>query len=239
MQRQNQLKFKLKSAFTGKLGNVASVFGAIIILYFSVQNEIIFRLFVILFLLGSSYYLNKKINAIKLKTDSPIIPKIPVEELDNQQTQIFQKTVSEKEQQLEKIDLDRTQLLEELFTKAELDELEKKAYREKIKQKESERSYILEDLLMVKGKFQHAVLETKKYFVKQDPMKEVAAAIEMDYVENASIAKLNEEVKQIISTSLSSATVQALLKGHYVDEEYNLTRSGYKALVKVVQEKAK
>jgi hypothetical protein len=124
-------------------------------------------------------------------------------------------------------------MLEELFTKADLNELERQTYRERIKEKESERSNIMQDLMIVKGKLQHAVLETKKYFVKVDPMKEVAASIESEKIQTASIASLNKEVSAIV-TSLTEDTIKALLKSNYIDEEHNLTRSGYKALIKTV-----
>ena len=205
-----------------------------ILVYMIVQHDILFRLFVVLFLLGAAFYLNKKVSKLRALPNEEDVTSVE-EEMDNQHTRIFEKTVTEKEEQLEKIDLDRTQMLEELFSKAELDEREKQTYRERIKQKESEHSYIMQDLMIVKGKLQQAVLDTKKYFVKADPMKEIAATIEGENIEDASIATLNHKVQAVISSSLSKEAVDALLKGNYVDEDFNLTRSGYKALLKTLQ----
>ncbi|MFC0471860.1 hypothetical protein ACFFHM_15485 [Halalkalibacter kiskunsagensis] len=206
----------------------------IILIYTIIQNEIIFRLFVVLFLVGFANVLNKKLNALKPATQlEQEKEEILVKEVEDQPTQIFEKTLLEKEEQLEKIDLDRTQMLEELFSKADLNELERQTYRERIKEKESERSNIMQDLMIVKGKLQHAVLETKKYFVKVDPIKEIAASIESANIQTASIASLNEEVSAIVTT-LTENTIKALKKSNYIDEDHNLTRSGYKALVKTV-----
>ncbi|ARK30846.1 hypothetical protein [Halalkalibacter krulwichiae] len=240
-QKQKQVRKKITNVFnSNSIINkgilLVCIALSVVVIYNVVQSEVFFRSFVVLFLIGATYYLNRKINQLKgiPQQEQNLVVE---EKIEDQQTQIFEKTVTEKEQQLEKIDLDRTQMLEELFTKAELNDLEKQTYRERIKQKESERSDLVQDLLIVKGKLQQAVLETKKYFVKADPMKEIAASIESDKLEHANMASLNKEVQLVISSSLSEQTVQALLKGNYVDEEYNLTRSGYKALVKTLQNK--
>jgi hypothetical protein len=217
-----------------KTFKVVGALAGVILIYAIIQNEVMFRLFVLLFLVGFAYQVNKKLNTLKVRIASDKETKTrSVQQAGDQPTQIFEKALLEKEEQLEKIDLDRTQMLEELFTKADLNELERQTYRERIKEKESERSNIMQDLMIVKGKLQHAVLETKKYFVKVDPMKEVAASIESEKIQTASIASLNKEVSAIV-TSLTEDTIKALLKSNYIDEEHNLTRSGYKALIKTV-----
>ncbi|MFC0560415.1 hypothetical protein [Halalkalibacter alkalisediminis] len=236
--RQKQLRTKLNKVVKTRAPiNIAlkgvSLLIGVVVVYTVVQSEVWFRLFVVLFLLGTAFVLNKKVNELKVNAKEEDVS--PAIEMENQHTRIFEKTVTEKEEQLEKIDLDRTQLLEELFSKAELDEREKQTYRERIKQKESERSSIMQDLMIVKGKLQQAVYETKKYFVKTDPMKELAATIEAENIEEASIVMLNKKVKAVISSTLSENTIEALVKGNYVDEDYNLTRSGYKALLKTMQ----
>jgi hypothetical protein len=242
-QKQKQLRTKLNDVVKSKSGfnlvlKMAGLLLVIFLIYTIVQYDLLFRTFVVLFLIGQAYFFNKKFKAVTGNQESEISEPV-IEKIEDQKTQIFDKAltekVTEKEEQLEKIDFDRTQMLEELFSKAELNDLEKQTYRDRIKQKESERSDIIQDLMIVKGKWHNAVLETKKYFVKADPMKEIAASIESEKIENASIATLNKEVQAIISSSLSEETIQALLKGHYVDEEYNLTRSGYKALMKTLQ----
>lgn len=240
-QKQKQIRAHVRQAVNSKsaLGWTINIVGALVgalLVYTVITHELLFRFFVFLFLFGFAYMVNKKLNELKghmAQASAPEISEPVLELVDEQPTRIFEIELTEKEHELEKIDLDRTQLLEELFTKAELEEAEKQAYREKIKQKDSERSTIMQDLLNVNSKLQHAVLETKKYFVKVDPMKEIAAAIEPQKILEGSIATLNEEVQAIIA-SLSEKTVEALKKNDYVDEDLKLTRSGYKALVKTV-----
>ncbi|WP_332694586.1 hypothetical protein [Halalkalibacter lacteus] len=228
------MREKVNQLMHSKALMIVSALAGVILIYAIIQNEVMFRLFVLLFLAGFAYQLNKKLNALKpVAQPAQEREVMGVEQVEDQPTQIFEKTLLEKEEQLEKIDLDRTRMLEELFTKAELNELERQTYRERIKEKESERSNIMQDLMIVKGKLQHAVLETKKYFVKVDPMKEIAASIETENIQTSSIASLNEEVSTIV-TSLTEDTIKALKKSNYIDEEHNLTRSGYKALVKTV-----
>jgi hypothetical protein len=237
-QKQKQLRAKVndvvqsKSSLNKGIKLIGLVVGAIAI-YSIIQYEQLFRLFVILFLVGFTYVMNKKINNLAAQPKAEANPPVP-ERIEEQQTQIFEKAVIEKEEALEKIDLDRTQLLEELFSKADLDDLEKQSYREKIKEKESERSNTMQDLLIVKGKLQTALLETKKYFIKEDPIKEIAASLEQEKIQHSSIAALNDEVYAIV-TRLSEHTINALKKSNYIDDDHNLTRSGYKALVKTVE----
>ncbi|KHF40517.1 hypothetical protein [Halalkalibacter okhensis] len=236
--KQKQLRAKVNDVVQSRSSlnkgiKLAGVVVGAIAIYSIIQYEVLFRLFVILFLVSFAYIMNKKMNQL---TAQPVTEETPpvVEKIEEQHTQIFEKAVIEKEEALEKIDLDRTQLLEELFSKADLDDLEKQSYREKIKQKESERSNTVQDLLIVKGKLQQALLETKKYFIKEDPIKEIAASLETEQIQHSSIAKLNDEVYAIV-TRLSEHTINALKKSNYIDEDHNLTRSGYKALMKTVE----
>ena len=242
--RQKQIRENVQHAVRSKSKlnwtiNLVSVLLGVALIYTISNNEVLFRLFVILFLVGFAYIVNKKLK--ELKENTAQVPKVDVQVNksydDTESTRIFEVDLTEKEQELKKIDLDRTQLLEELFTKAQLDEAVKQSYREKIKQKDSEQSTIMQEVINIKGRLQSAVLETKKYFVKVDPMKEVAAAIEPDKILEGSITALNDEVQTII-TSLSEETVEALQKNDYIDEDFKLTRSGYKALVKTVSKES-
>ncbi len=217
---------------------IASAIFGVFLINTIINHEVWFRLFVVLFLCSFALWVNKKLNELK-RLQEPVIEleeshSVPIVRHPEETIEI---DLTEKELQLEKIDLDRTQLLEELFTKAELDEAAKQTYREKIKQKDSERTTIMQDVLNIRGKLHSAVLETKKYFVKVDPMKEVAAAIESDKIVEGSITTLNREVQGII-TSLPEETVEALQKNAYIDEDLKLTRSGYKALVKTVSKES-
>lgn len=170
-QKNKQLNNKIKSYVQTKstltlvLKIIGFMVGAIII-FSIIQYELVYRAFVFMFLIGFAYVVNKKLTQLKELISNNIKEAQPELEIDtpavDQETQIFEKVLIEKEEQLEKIDLDRTQLLEELFSKADLNDLEKQSYREKIKQKESERTHTMEDLLVVKGRLHQAILGTKK-----------------------------------------------------------------------------
>ena len=196
----------------------------VVLLYMIILDDRLYRFFLILSLVGIAYFINNKLNKLKDMFNTAEVP-LGQEELDlDEHTRIYSKEVMDKEQKLEMIDLDRTYILEELFTKAELDEAERNMYREKIKEKDSEMNSMLQELLNVKTKFQ-------KYFIKVDPMKEIAASLAPEKITEGTIASLNDEIQGIIG-SLSQETIEALKNSNFVDEEFNLTRSGYKALMK-------
>ncbi|MET3504032.1 hypothetical protein [Halalkalibacter oceani] len=229
-------KREQKRAGWGK--RISGLILAAVLLYFVVQYEVLFRLFVVLFLAGLAYVVLRRGKEQKTEFQDEPIKSTPEPVIENQETIIFEKEVQKKEEELTLVDFDRTQLLEELFAKAQLEEAEKQTYREKIRQKDAERSSLLEELLKVKGRFSTAVIETKKYFVKADPLKEVAAAIEQDKIAEGSITNLNEISKEL-SSSLPPETIEALKKQGYVDEEVKLTRTGYKALRKTMEKERK
>ncbi|MCM3760686.1 hypothetical protein M3212_07780 [Alkalihalobacillus oceani] len=229
-------KREQKRAGWGK--RIAGLILAAVLLYFVVQYEVLFRLFVVLFLAGLAYVVLSRTKEQKPEFQNEPITSVPEPVMANQETIIYEKELQKKEEELTLVDLDRTQLLEELFAKAQLQEAEKQTYREKIRQKDAERSSLLEELVKVKGRFSTAVTETKKYFVKADPLKEVAAAIDQEKIAEGSITSLNEMIKEL-SSSLTPETIEALKKQDYVDEELNLTRIGYKALRKTMEKARK
>lgn len=217
---------------------IAGLILVAVLLYLVVQYEVLFRLFVVLFLAGLAYVVLPRTKEQKTEFQDDPITSTPEPVIANQETIIYEKELQKKEEELTLVDFDRTQLLEELFAKAQLQEAEKQTYREKIRQKDAERSTLLEELLKVKGRFSTAVTETKKYFIKADPLKEVAAAIEQDKIAEGSITTLNDIIKEL-SSSLPPETIEALKKQDYVDEELKLTRIGYKALRKTMEKERK
>ncbi|WP_088105526.1 hypothetical protein [Halalkalibacter urbisdiaboli] len=197
-------------------------------LYSAIFNEVIFRLLMILFWAGFAFYVIKKLNELQ-RVEKVEDFEAPPEESP---TTYLPSSIKEKEIELKKVDFDRTQLLEELFTKAELNEAEKQQYRSKIKQKDNEMSGILLDLSHAKNVIQQAFLDTKKIFVKENPMREVAAALNSDVL-NEDIYDLNKELHRIQS-QLNDETIHLLENNSYIDDQFNLTRLGYKALMKEI-----
>ncbi|WP_216827685.1 hypothetical protein [Alkalihalobacterium elongatum] len=198
-------------------------------------NEMIFRLFVIVLLMTLVVSINRKLSSspANSRVESDISESKKVENVKVEAVELTNSEVAKKQSDLEKVDFDRTQLLEELFSKAELSDLEKQQYRQQIKQKDNEISTIMQDIMNAKNKIHQAVLETKKYFIKVDPIKEIAASLDKDSVLNGTIYDLNWALEEI-RASLSADVIQALEKSGYVDNEFKLTRNGYKALIKEV-----
>ncbi|MDV2683686.1 hypothetical protein RYX56_04760 [Alkalihalophilus lindianensis] len=199
-----------------------------------------FRLFVMLFLVGLLLQVNRflqmrlngkgtiaeeaEIAAVKTK---PVAVPTPIKEETDQE-------ILEKTTQLQKIDFDRTELLEELFRKASLDDEEKQTYRSKIKQKDHEISRLRQELMNAGEKIQQVMLDTKNMFVKHDPMKELASSIDSELLEADSLDLLNEHLQRKRAT-LTEEDLIALNKAGYVDEEFKLTRAGFKALTRAVE----
>ncbi|MED4126998.1 hypothetical protein [Shouchella miscanthi] len=143
--------------------------------------------------------------------------------------------LQEKEYQLQKLDLDRTQLFEELLSKTELAELDKEKIRERLEQTDTETSRVRQEWLNASSRLMNVVKGTKKLFVKQSPMREIAASMDPDILESGSFAALNEEIQRLLPR-LSKESNQSLANSNYIDEDNQLTRSGYKALLQANEE---
>ncbi|MBM7840237.1 uncharacterized protein YlbG (UPF0298 family) [Alkalihalobacillus xiaoxiensis] len=141
----------------------------------------------------------------------------------------------EKEFQLQKLDLDRTQLFEELLSKTQLQEIEKNQIRDRLEQTESETSRVRQEWLNASSRLMSVVRGTKKLFVKESPMKEIAASMDEGILESGSFASLNNEIQRLLPR-LSKESSDSLAKSNYIDEENQLTRSGYKALLQASEE---
>ncbi|WP_035177515.1 hypothetical protein [Alkalihalobacterium bogoriense] len=190
---------------------------ASLLVYSSIFNDFIYRVFVILFLFILTITVNIKLNKILKQRNKNEMNLDPVEEVEED--------MDEKVDELKQLDLGRTQLLEELFSKANLKEIEKEQYREQIQKKNAEIS-----------KLQQTLLLTKKYFSKEDPIKEIVPLFQKDTLLEGSLTKINEELAYI-KLSLSDKTKKALQKANVVDVDFNLTRAGYKALLKEFEKK--
>ncbi|MDY7222725.1 hypothetical protein P4475_10160 [Halalkalibacterium halodurans] len=207
---------------------------AAVMLTFAVRFDIVFRVLVLVWL--GVLTVSIQMNVAKSKSDKEVEQSVGEVETDEageeQPTIIYEKEIS---QRLEQVDLDRTQLFEELLTKAQLDEAEKNQYRSKMKEKDSEMSTLMKDLISAKNRIQQAVLDTKKYFIKVDPMKELVQHLDSELIMSGDISAINEELKKIES-QLGEEIVNNLVEAGYVDFEFNLTRNGYKALTKRMSE---
>ncbi|MDP4549294.1 hypothetical protein Q9251_00200 [Alkalihalobacillus macyae] len=223
---------------------VLSVIGFILLLYLVAFSPFMFRLFLTCLGVGVSLYVIKKIQDFdkllkgeEIKTDSgskaandqlAFSLSKPIEEVEEAEE-------AEKELELERINSDKTLLFEELLSKADLDELEKENYRNRMQQKESESNRIKQDILLFKDRIQKAVSDKKSLFIKETPdMKLVAELIGLESVESSSHIQLNEELR-MIHNDIPEAKRETLLEYEMVNEDFELTRLGYKELMKEVR----
>ncbi|WP_413374823.1 hypothetical protein [Alkalihalobacillus sp. 1P02AB] len=218
------------------------------VLYVAVFYEVVYRAVVLLFLIAFAFIVLQKLHSlqkelfllksgqsVELQKPKEYKPQIKVDELEAP-TMIFEAGVEEKEKELEKIDLDQTLLMEDLLKKADLNEREKQQYRTRFKEKEVEKANILTELTNAKNKIQQAFIETKNIFVKEDPMKELAAALDSENFEGSSIQELNEQLS-MIKPNLSQDLKAFMESSSFVDEQFKLTRLGYKTLIKYSSKK--
>ena len=223
---------------------VLSIIGFILLLYLVAFSPFMFRLFITCLSVGVSLYVIKKVHDFDrvLKGEKAEQPDRSSNEANQLSFSLEQPEVeaesieeAEKERELERINSDKTMLFEELLSKAALDEIEKESYRNRMQQKESESNRIKQEVLLFKDKIQKAVIDKKGLFIKETPdMKMVAELIGVDSVESSSFVELNEELR-LIYNEIPEAKRTILIEYEMVNEDFELTRLGYKELMKEVR----
>lgn len=219
---------------------VLSIIGFILLLYAVAFSPFLFRLFLTCLSVGVSLYVVKKIQDFdrvlkgKESGEEDIVPEAQLS-FDWQRSERDDSVEAEKELELERINSDKTQLFEELLTKADLDELEKATYREQLRQKETDSNRIKQELLVLKDKIQQVVNEKKNLFIKETPdMKLVAELIGVHEIESSSFLELNARLQEI-SQEIPQQKRETLQEHEMVNEDFELTRLGYKELMKEVR----
>lgn len=187
-------------------------------------------LFVILYL--SSKRIEKRLDALK---NDQIVEEVELNVEHEKTKEHDLEALREKEYELQKLDLDRTQLFEELLSKTQLQEIEKNQIRDRLEQTETETSRVRQEWLNASSRLMSVVRGTKKLFIKESPMKEIAASMDDGILESGSFASLNNEIQRLLPR-LSKESSDLLAKSNYIDEENQLTRSGYKALLHASEE---
>ncbi|SDB92508.1 hypothetical protein [Shouchella lonarensis] len=147
---------------------------------------------------------------------------LPAEAID------FEK-IEEKERKLKALDSEKTQIFEELLSKTKIEEREKIRLREKMVRADEETSRIRTEWLKTSERFSSLVHGTKRWLSRDGVMSEVASSIDPVVLREGTIAELNREIGRVVP-SLSKETIHGMKSAGYVDEMYQLTRAGYKAL---------
>ncbi|MDQ0206007.1 hypothetical protein [Alkalicoccobacillus murimartini] len=204
------------------------------IIYLAIFQDIWYRIVVLASVITGGILIYRQLQSIQKLLREKVeleLPSPSVEETHH----LSEPELIEKESELQQLDLDRTQMFEELLSRSAIEEHEKTAFREKLAQKETETSRIREELGHAPSRLQQVYEGTKKYFVKDNPMKEIAASLDTEIIENGSLSELNDEIQRMIPR-LSRESLESLENSNYMDESYKLTRSGYKELVQAAEQ---
>lgn len=203
------------------------------VIYLAIFQDVWYRVVVLTVLISGGILIYRQLAAIQvlLQQKGTDADTSVVEE----ETPLSEPELLEKETELQQLDLDRTQMFEELLNRSAIEEHEKTAYREKMAHKTSETSRLREELGHAPSKLQLVYEGTRKYFVKDNPMKEIAASLDAEVIENGTLSELNDEIQRMIPR-LSRESLQSLEKSSYMDDSYKLTRSGYKELVQAAEQ---
>jgi Ca2+/Na+ antiporter len=237
---------KLTTNHKGKYSTSSYIFAGIAlvaIIVVAIWSDIWYRIVVLASLVALMYVFIVKTKNIERELEEMKRKQASTAELARQEQTELEKTkehdlkaLEEKEFQLQKLDLDRTRLFEELLNKSELEEAEKSTMRERLQQADTETSRIRQEWLTASSRLMTLMRGTKRFFVRESPMKEIAASIDQDVLETGSFTALNEEIQRLIPR-LSKESAEALAKSDFIDEDNQLTRSGYKALLQASEDK--
>ena len=203
------------------------------IIYLAIFQDIWYRVVVLTALISGGILIYRQLSSIQKHLNGGV-PRVELSD-DVEEARLSEPEMLEKETELQQLDLDRTQMFEELLSRSAIEEHEKTAYREKMAEKETETSRIREELGHAPSKLQQVYEGTKKYFVKDNPMKEIAASLDSEIIENGTLSELNDEIQRMIPR-LSRESLESLENSNYMDESYKLTRSGYKELVQAADQ---
>ncbi|MGD6963457.1 hypothetical protein ACQCVB_14700 [Fictibacillus phosphorivorans] len=138
-----------------------------------------------------------------------------------------------KEEELAKIEMDKTQIYNELFTRAQLSNEEMTYFNEKIREKETESFNTKQELNQFKDRIQNVFKKTPQFFQKRDSRIEgIVRMMNPVTLKNASLEDLNQRMDQVIDV-IPEETLNSLIRDGLLDETYHLTRSGYREFMHV------
>jgi hypothetical protein len=138
-----------------------------------------------------------------------------------------------KEEELAKIEMDKTQIYNELFTRAQLNEEEMKYFNERIREKETESFNTKQELNQFKDRIQNVFRKTPQLFQKRDSRIEgIVRMLNPVTLKNASLEDLNQRLDSVIDV-IPTETLDSLVRDGLLDSHYHLTRSGYREFIQV------
>ncbi|WP_416731003.1 hypothetical protein [Fictibacillus sp. JL2B1089] len=138
-----------------------------------------------------------------------------------------------KEEELAKIEMDKTQIYNELFSRAQLSKEEMSYFNEKIREKETESFNTKQELNQFKDRIQNVFKKTPQFFQKRDSRIEgIVRMMNPVTLKNASLEDLNQRMDQVIDV-IPEETLNSLIRDGLLDDTYHLTRSGYREFIHV------
>jgi hypothetical protein len=207
--------------------------------YYSKLNSLTEKLNSLIIQINNTPSIKKDLKETAAFIESEDIEETHVEEVQNERDiklENFDKEINdleeaEKKKELQKIEWDKTQILEELFLKAKLQDEEKDRYRKKIVQKEHEVFNLKQELTQMKGKIQQVVSEK---ILRGDPqIEKIVHIVHADFILKSSFDELNDKLNTLRRHHiLPNETIEYLEKSEYVDDYFNVTRAGYREIIK-------
>jgi hypothetical protein len=138
-----------------------------------------------------------------------------------------------KEEELAKIEMDKTQIYNELFSRAQLSKEEMTYFNEKIREKETESFNTKQELNQFKDRIQNVFKKTPQFFQKRDSRIEgIVRMMNPVTLKNASLEDLNQRMDQVIDV-IPEETLNSLIRDGLLDDTYHLTRSSYREFIHV------
>ncbi|MGA4721127.1 hypothetical protein [Fictibacillus nanhaiensis] len=138
-----------------------------------------------------------------------------------------------KEEELAKIEMDKTQIYNELFSRAQLSKEEMTYFNDKIREKETESFNTKQELNQFKDRIQNVFKKTPQFFQKRDSRIEgIVRMMNPVTLKNASLEDLNQRMDQVIDV-IPEETLNSLIRDGLLDDTYHLTRSGYREFIHV------
>ncbi|GGB62956.1 hypothetical protein [Fictibacillus barbaricus] len=168
------------------------------------------------------------------KVEEPVEELVEEEEEEEEEiSEEIWETKRMKEEELEKIEMDKTQIYNELFTRAQLSNEEMKYFNERIREKETESFNTKQELNQFKDRLQNVFKKTPQFFQKRDSRIEgIVRMMNPITLKNASLEDLNQRMDQVIDI-IPEETLDSLIKDGFLDNHYHLTRSGYREFIHV------
>ncbi|RXZ00016.1 hypothetical protein [Fictibacillus sp. S7] len=141
------------------------------------------------------------------------------------------KTQMLKEEELKQIEMDKTQIYQQLYTRANLNEEERKFYQEQLQEKEKQATNLKQELIQFTNRISQAINRTPQLFQKRDSRIEgIVRLLTPEFVSDSSLGEINDKLDELAAT-IPEETLSSLQREGYLDDRYHFTRSGYREAI--------